>query len=37
MPAGLFWFLAASFCNGVVIEIGRKIRAPAQEEEGVDA
>jgi 4-hydroxybenzoate polyprenyltransferase len=36
MPAGLFWFLAASFCNGVVIEVGRKIRAPAQEEAGVE-
>lgn len=36
MPAGLFWFLGASFCNGVVIELGRKIRAPAQEEEGVE-
>lgn len=36
MPAGLFWFLAASFCNGVVIELGRKIRAPAQEENGVE-
>lgn len=36
MPAGLFWFLAASFCNGVVIELGRKIRAPAQEEAGVE-
>ena len=36
MPAGLFWFLATSFCNGVVIELGRKIRAPAQEEEGVE-
>ena len=34
-PSGLFWFLAASFCNGVVIEIGRKIRAPADEETGV--
>lgn len=32
---GLFWFLAASFCNGIVIEIGRKIRAPADEEYGV--
>jgi 4-hydroxybenzoate polyprenyltransferase len=31
----LFWFLAASFCNGIVIEIGRKIRAPADEENGV--
>jgi hypothetical protein len=36
MPPGLFWFLAASFCNGLVIELGRKIRAPAQEEPGVE-
>lgn len=36
MPRGLFWFLAASFCNGVVIELGRKIRAPEQEEPGVE-
>jgi hypothetical protein len=36
MPRGLFWFLAASFCNGVVIELGRKIRAPDQEEAGVE-
>ena len=36
MPAGLFWFLAASFCNGIVIELGRKIRAPEQEEAGVE-
>lgn len=36
MPPGLFWFLAASFCNGVVIELGRKIRAPGQEEPGVE-
>ena len=34
-PPGLFWFLAASFCNGIVIEIGRKIRAPEDEEKGV--
>jgi hypothetical protein len=36
MPPGLGWFLAASFCNGIVIELGRKIRAPAQEEAGVE-
>ncbi|MEO7599029.1 MAG: hypothetical protein ABIV50_08865, partial [Opitutus sp.] len=36
MPVGLFWFLAASFCNGIVIELGRKIRAPEQEEAGVE-
>jgi 4-hydroxybenzoate polyprenyltransferase len=35
-PTGLGWFLAASFCNGVVIEIGRKLRQPADEEEGVE-
>lgn len=34
-PAGLAWFLAASFFNGMVIEIGRKIRSPADEEVGV--
>lgn len=34
-PRGLVWFLAASFSNGVVIEIGRKIRAPHDEEAGV--
>lgn len=35
-PSGLHYFLLASFCNGVVIELGRKIRAPEQEEEGVE-
>ena len=35
-PAGLFWFVAVSFLNGFIIEIGRKIRAPGDEEEGVD-
>lgn len=35
-PAGLGWFLAASFFNGVVVEIGRKLRAPADEEPGVE-
>ncbi|MCU0750719.1 MAG: UbiA family prenyltransferase, partial [Akkermansiaceae bacterium] len=35
-PAGLAWFLAASFTNGIVIEIGRKLRQPADEEEGVE-
>ncbi len=32
---GLLFFLIASFFNGIVIEIGRKIRQPDQEEEGV--
>lgn len=35
-PAWLWAFLAASYCNGLVIEIGRKIRSPADEETGVD-
>jgi 4-hydroxybenzoate polyprenyltransferase len=35
-PQGLFWFVAVSYCNGLVIEIGRKVRAPADEEEGVN-
>ncbi|MEW8131496.1 MAG: UbiA family prenyltransferase [Candidatus Thiodiazotropha endolucinida] len=36
MPGGLFWFLIVSFFNGIVIEIGRKIRSPEDEEEGVE-
>ena len=32
---GLLWFLVASFFNGMVVEIGRKIRVPADEEAGV--
>jgi 4-hydroxybenzoate polyprenyltransferase len=35
-PAGLSWFLAVSFLNGLVVEIGRKTRAAADEEYGVD-
>ena len=35
-PRGLGWFVAVSYFNGVVIELGRKIRAPADEEEGVN-
>jgi len=33
---GLGWFLVVSFFNGMVIELGRKIRAPEQEETGVE-
>lgn len=36
MPQGLGWFLAASFFNGIVIELGRKLRQPKDEEEGVE-
>jgi UbiA prenyltransferase family len=34
-PRGLAWFLGVSFFNGVVLEIGRKIRSPDEEEPGV--
>jgi len=36
LPDGLSWFLLVSFFNGMVIEIGRKIRAPGDEETGVE-
>jgi 4-hydroxybenzoate polyprenyltransferase len=36
LPNGVFWFLLISFFNGIVIEIGRKLRAPADEERGVE-
>jgi len=35
-PHELIWFLLISFFNGIVIETGRKIRAPEDEEEGVE-
>jgi 4-hydroxybenzoate polyprenyltransferase len=35
-PRGLFWFLLVSLFNGMVIEIGRKIRSPEDEERGVE-
>ncbi|HVR34840.1 MAG TPA: UbiA family prenyltransferase [Methylomirabilota bacterium] len=35
-PEGLIWFLVVSFLNGVVIEFGRKLRAPRDEEPGVE-
>ncbi|MFM7321913.1 MAG: hypothetical protein ACKO5K_10380, partial [Armatimonadota bacterium] len=35
-PTGLGWFLALSYTNGLVLEIGRKLRATEQEEEGVE-
>jgi len=34
-PSGLFWFIAVSFFNGIALELGRKIRAPRDEEKGV--
>ncbi len=36
-PKGLLFFFAVSFMNGVVLEIGRKIRTPEQEKEGVQS
>ncbi|HLJ54490.1 MAG TPA: UbiA family prenyltransferase [Chthonomonadaceae bacterium] len=35
-PDGLIWFLLVSFFNGIVLEIGRKLRAPQDEEPGVE-
>ncbi|MBI4641982.1 MAG: UbiA family prenyltransferase [Candidatus Tectomicrobia bacterium] len=35
-PEGVAWFLGSGFFNGLVIEIGRKIRAPEDEEHGVE-
>jgi 4-hydroxybenzoate polyprenyltransferase len=35
-PTGLMWFLAVSYLNGIVVEIGRKTRAPMDEERGVE-
>jgi 4-hydroxybenzoate polyprenyltransferase len=35
-PRGLLWFLLVSFSNGMVVEIGRKIRSPQDEERGVE-
>ncbi len=35
-PNGLEFFLTVTFLNGIVIELGRKIRAPEAEEHGVD-
>lgn len=32
---GILWFVALSFCNGIVLEVGRKIKAPEDEEIGV--
>ena len=34
-PFGLLFFFAVSYMNGIVLEFGRKIRAPEKEEEGV--
>jgi 4-hydroxybenzoate polyprenyltransferase len=36
VPTGLGWLLATAYANGVVFEVGRKLRAPADEEPGVE-
>ncbi|HXF61097.1 MAG TPA: hypothetical protein VNK95_05740 [Caldilineaceae bacterium] len=35
-PPGLGWLLAAGYANGIVFEVGRKLRAPESEETGVE-
>jgi 4-hydroxybenzoate polyprenyltransferase len=35
-PKGLLFFFAVSFMNGIVLEIGRKIKSPDQEATGVN-
>ncbi|MBD2459434.1 UbiA family prenyltransferase [Oscillatoria sp. FACHB-1407] len=35
-PPGVLWFLVVSFLGGIMLEIGRKIRAPKDEEKGVE-
>jgi hypothetical protein len=35
-PLGLGILLFVSFCNGIILEVGRKIRAPEDEEHGVE-
>jgi 4-hydroxybenzoate polyprenyltransferase len=37
LPTGLVYFLAVTFLNGMLVEIGRKIRWPGAEREGVDS
>jgi 4-hydroxybenzoate polyprenyltransferase len=34
-PHALYWFLIVSYLNGIIVEIGRKTRVPADEEHGV--
>lgn len=36
VPTALGWLLVMSFLNGVVIEVARKVRAPQDEETGVE-
>jgi 4-hydroxybenzoate polyprenyltransferase len=36
-PAGLLFFFGVSYLNGMVLEVGRKLRSPEREEPGVDS
>jgi 4-hydroxybenzoate polyprenyltransferase len=36
-PIGLIFFFAVSYMNGIVLEIGRKIKSPGKEEDGVNS
>src|SRR5581483_5961834 len=35
-PVAFGWFLLATYCNGIVFEVGRKVRAAPDEEAGVE-
>src|SRR5262249_42690694 len=35
-PVAFRWFVLATYCNGIVLEVGRKVRAAADEEVGVE-
>ena len=34
-PSGLLFFFGVSYMNGIVLEVGRKLRVPGKEQEGV--
>jgi len=36
ITGGILFFMASSYCDGTVVEVGRKLRAPESEEYGVD-
>ncbi len=36
MPGGIGWLMLLAFCCGIVLEVGRKIRAPGAEQDGVE-
>lgn len=36
VPRGIGWLMLLAFCCGIVLEVGRKIRAPEAEQEGIE-